>query len=316
MERSAVNSDKSSKADSSKESASRIRPVGENERRWSLIPFEVWCRGRSAEVAAPRWNRWPMRMASMPVAQRREAALSLQRTRGNRFVQRMAVAAQVPVQAKREPNRTGMPDGLKAGIESLSGIDMSDVRVHANSDKPAQLNALAYTQGNEIYLEAGEERNLPHEAWHAVQQKQGRVRATMQMREFGINDDLPLEQEADMMGAKAAQFVPKPEKEPVQENFGEGLAEKAPNNTGQTDRDCTEYSADTSKIHRLLAGTTNGVVQKRDANLSALSYSKNNGERLRTVRYGERGEVSEQDKPYTGLPLVRKNLIDGIAGVI
>ncbi len=30
-------------------------------------------------------------------------------------------------------NRTGLPDQLKAGIESLSGIDMSDVRVHANS---------------------------------------------------------------------------------------------------------------------------------------------------------------------------------------
>src|SRR5688572_16083515 len=39
-------------------------------------------------------------------------------------------------------NRTGMPDPLKAGIESLSGMDLSDVRVHSNSDKPAQLNAL------------------------------------------------------------------------------------------------------------------------------------------------------------------------------
>jgi len=43
-------------------------------------------------------------------------------------------------QAKPEDNRTGMPDGLKAGIESLSGMDMSDVRVHANSPQPAQLN--------------------------------------------------------------------------------------------------------------------------------------------------------------------------------
>lgn len=36
----------------------------------------------------------------------------------------------LPVQAKSEPNHTGLPDQLKAGIESLSGMDMSDVRVH------------------------------------------------------------------------------------------------------------------------------------------------------------------------------------------
>jgi len=35
----------------------------------------------------------------------------------------------VPYSA-REENRTGMPDNLKAGVESLSGMDMSDIRVH------------------------------------------------------------------------------------------------------------------------------------------------------------------------------------------
>ena len=84
-----------------------------------------------------------------PVAQRRAAAMSLQRAQGNRFVQRMAV------QAKCEPNRTRMPDRLKAGIEALSGIDMSDVRVHANSYRPARLGALAYAQCNQIYLGQG-----------------------------------------------------------------------------------------------------------------------------------------------------------------
>lgn len=111
-----------------------------------------------------------------------------------------------PEQAEPRPNRTGMPDRLKAGIESLSGIDMSDVRVHANSPKPAGLNALAYTQGNQIYLGPGEERHLPHEAWHVVQQKQGRVRATGQMKRKGINDDVDLEREADLIGARALQM--------------------------------------------------------------------------------------------------------------
>jgi hypothetical protein len=108
-----------------------------------------------------------------------------------------------PVQARAEPNRTGMPDGLKTGIESLSGMDMSSVRVHSNSDKPAQLNALAYAQGNDIHLAPGQEQHLPHEAWHVVQQRQGRVQPTTQMQGVGINDDHALESEADAMGARA-----------------------------------------------------------------------------------------------------------------
>ena len=100
-----------------------------------------------------------------------------------------------------EPNRTGMPDRLKAGIEAVSGIDMSDVRVHANSDRPARLNALAYTQGNQIYLGPGQERHLPHEAWHAVQQKQGRVKPTIQLKDgVPVNDDEGLEGEAIDLG--------------------------------------------------------------------------------------------------------------------
>jgi hypothetical protein len=58
----------------------------------------------------------------------------------------------------REPDsRTGMLDQLKAGMKQLSGVDLSDVRVHRNSAKPIQLNALAYAQGNEIHLGPGQE---------------------------------------------------------------------------------------------------------------------------------------------------------------
>ncbi len=101
-------------------------------------------------------------------------------------------------------NRTGMPDRLKAGLEQLSGLDLSGVRVHYNSAKPAQLNAHAYTQGQHIEVGPGQERHLPHEGWHVVQQMQGRVRPTIQERGVAINDDTALEREADLMGAKAA----------------------------------------------------------------------------------------------------------------
>jgi hypothetical protein len=100
---------------------------------------------------------------------------------------------------------SGLPSQLKSGVESLSGQSMDDVKVHYNSDKPAQLNAHAYAQGSDIHLGPGQEKHLPHEAWHVVQQKQGRVEPTTQMRsKVPINDDPGLEKEADVMGAKAA----------------------------------------------------------------------------------------------------------------
>ena len=113
--------------------------------------------------------------------------------------------AEEPVQ--KQENRTGLPDDLKAGVENLSGLAMDDVRVHYNSGKPAQLNAYAYTQGTEIHVAPGQEKHLPHEAWHVVQQKQGRVQPTVQMAGgVPVNDDKGLEREADVAGEKSLQF--------------------------------------------------------------------------------------------------------------
>lgn len=109
-------------------------------------------------------------------------------------------------QREEKSNNTGLPNRLKSGIESLSGLSMDHVKVHYNSDKPAQFQAHAYAQGNEIYLGAGQEKHLAHEAWHVVQQAQGRVRPTLQMKAGAVNNDPLLEQEADFMGEKAAQF--------------------------------------------------------------------------------------------------------------
>lgn len=107
---------------------------------------------------------------------------------------------QAPIQREEKPNNTGLLDNLKSGIENLSGYSMDDVRVHYNSSKPAQLQALAYTQDADIYVAPGQERHLPHEAWHVVQQKQGRVQPTMQLQGVNVNDNEGLEKEADVMG--------------------------------------------------------------------------------------------------------------------
>lgn len=117
-----------------------------------------------------------------------------------------AAPAGAAAQRTSAPNHTGLPDQLKAGIEALSGISMDHVRVHSNSAKPAQLQAHAFAQGSDIHLAPGQEKHLPHEAWHVVQQAQGRVRPTMQMKGgVPVNDDAGLEREADVMGEMALQ---------------------------------------------------------------------------------------------------------------
>jgi len=126
-------------------------------------------------------------------------------------------------------SKTGLPGDLKEGIENLSGISMDDVKVHYNSVKPAQLNAHAYAQGTDIHVASGQEKHLPHEAWHVIQQKQGRVQPTLQMKnKVNINDNEALEQEADEMGSKATQLHLN-EELPVQKKenkSGEGVVQR------------------------------------------------------------------------------------------
>ena len=146
----------------------------------------------------------------MPPAGLRPAdVLSLQRTVGNRVVQRILrsrIDEERPLRAHSISRReTGLPDNLKAGIESLSGLSLDDVKVHYNSSEPAKLQARAFTQGTDIFLGPNQEEHLAHEAWHVVQQRQGRVRATVQLKPTGlsVNDDASLEKEADVMGSHA-----------------------------------------------------------------------------------------------------------------
>ena len=100
----------------------------------------------------------------------------------------------------------GMPDKMAQGIEALSGVSMDGVKVHDNSLMPVQQGAMAFTQGNDIHLAPGAEKHLPHEAWHVVQQAQGRVGPVVQA--VGVNDDRFLEGEAQRMGVRALAINP------------------------------------------------------------------------------------------------------------
>lgn len=143
------------------------------------------------------------RVAQLQVMQ--EIADNSERTTPFGVIQQKASNKSQAAAVQTKENNTGLPDNLKSGIENLSGFSMDDVQVHYNSDKPAKLQAEAYAQGTDIYIAAGQEQHLPHEAWHVVQQKQGRVKPTVDVNGAPVNDNNGLEKEADVMGEKAAQ---------------------------------------------------------------------------------------------------------------
>ncbi|MBK8254481.1 MAG: DUF4157 domain-containing protein [Polyangiaceae bacterium] len=105
-----------------------------------------------------------------------------------------------PLQRK---NNTGLPDTVKQGMENLSGVSLDDVKVHYDSSMPATVQAHATTQGSQIHIAPGQEAHVAHEAWHVVQQKQGRVQANTQVGGVPVNDNPSLELEADVMAARA-----------------------------------------------------------------------------------------------------------------
>ena len=111
---------------------------------------------------------------------------------------------------------SALPGDVRTKMERSLGADFSAVRVFAGSQLPAAVNAKAFARGNEIHFAAGQydpsskagQELIGHELTHVVQQRQGRVSATVQHKGAGgaaINDDAGLEHEADTLGAKAAQ---------------------------------------------------------------------------------------------------------------
>ena len=107
----------------------------------------------------------------------------------------------------------GLPNSIRTTMESMSGYPLDDVHLHYNSSAPQRMNALAYAQGTDIYVGPGHEEHVPHEAWHVVQQKQGRVPATSYANGALINESPALENEADEMGAMAIQMKTADEKQ-------------------------------------------------------------------------------------------------------
>lgn len=200
-------------------------------------------------------------------------------------------------------NGTGMPDTLKSGIESLSGMSMDHVKVHRNSDKPAAVQAHAYAQGSDIHLAPGQERHLPHEAWHVVQQAQGRVRPTTQLGGVAVNDDAGLEAEADAMGARAlavAGATPVPPAGAVQRAAAHGPVQRA--------------ALDSGKLNLVGEGHSKNAKRRTAEKAYGESLGGGNYWREKGFTYGPGGKKGDPDDLIVGYRIDRfKRHIDDLA---
>jgi hypothetical protein len=115
-----------------------------------------------------------------------------------------------PIQRK-EHKEGNLPEEIQMKMENSFGTDFSKVKIHTNSKAAEDLNAIAFTQGNDIhfapkhnpYSSQGQEY-LGHELSHVVQQNAGIVHTTHQEQGFNVNSESALENQADSAGKRAA----------------------------------------------------------------------------------------------------------------
>jgi ribosomal protein S18 acetylase RimI-like enzyme len=139
---------------------------------------------------------------------------------------------QLPVQSAPEPapilQRSPSGHGgrsisppVRHKMERAFNTSFADVRVHEGNHAHS-LGAIAYTQSNHIHFAPGKynpdtssgQALLGHELAHVVQQRQGRVKPTGQVKGLPLNDNPALEQEADRLGLRAAQSHPIVQRKP------------------------------------------------------------------------------------------------------
>ncbi|QHI34913.1 hypothetical protein IMCC3317_02580 [Kordia antarctica] len=137
----------------------------------------------------------------------------IQRKEGKSFVKpKGAQDSFTPPKSSGKSNKS-LPSKLQSNMESSLGHDFSNVGIHTNSEKAVQMNARAFTQGEQVHFAPGEfnpsstsgKNLIGHEFTHVAQQRAGVVKPTKVLQKgVAINDNKGLESEADNFGQKAA----------------------------------------------------------------------------------------------------------------
>lgn len=176
---------------------------------------------RAAGIAHIQDNRPTVAVQRKMSRFMRKGSSALQRKALNTPVQMMTKEEEEPLQSKsanqspvQRKTGNGLPAEVNSKLESTLGADFSGVNIHTNSGSAAQMNARAYTQGNDVHFAPGQfkpdtsegKKLIGHEFTHIVQQSQGRVKPTTKVNGMPVNDDRGLEGEADRIGDKVAQM--------------------------------------------------------------------------------------------------------------
>lgn len=99
--------------------------------------------------------------------------------------------------------RTEIPVQLKTRTEDSTRVPFNYVRANYNSDKPAKLDTLAYTNGNQVGISPGQKRYSAYDLRNAMQQKLNAVRASVRYEgNEAINTDVELERQSDVSGVR------------------------------------------------------------------------------------------------------------------
>lgn len=115
-----------------------------------------------------------------------------------------------------------LPEAERRHMEAVFGTRLADVRIHEGPQASA-IGAVAFTLGNEIHFAPGHfvpgtgagRQLLGHEIAHVLQQKSGRVRNPLGGG-LVVLQDSALEAEAERMGLRAAQAMPRGPAKPLQ----------------------------------------------------------------------------------------------------
>lgn len=110
-------------------------------------------------------------------------------------------------------SHSSLPSNVQSKMENSFGTSFADVNIHKNDESATNMGALAYTQGNNVHFAPGQfspdtqsgQELIGHELTHVVQQREGRVKPTKQGKGMAVNDSPALENEADVLGKKAAE---------------------------------------------------------------------------------------------------------------
>lgn len=200
---------------------------------------QVVCRLGDASCATAHASRLSRATVSQP-PQSANSLLNLQRSYGNRYVQRVValsrqgdgeteVAPEVEeaIQAARGGGQA-LDSAVRARMEPAFGADFGGVRVHTGSQADAlnrQLSARAFTTGQDIFFKQGEynpgsskgRELLAHELTHVVQQAGKEIQGKLVIGQPGDT----YEQEADQVASSVMRQERQPgQQEAVQRQLG------------------------------------------------------------------------------------------------